>query len=405
MPLYSKTSLFNTVLATLFISSTLFGSSNPIKLGLTTPLSGSNKSIGTDYYTGASTYFKHLNSQGGIKGQLVEFKAYDNQYDPKTALVKTVQLIETDKIDALFGNVGTPTTIRILPLIKHYESTKPLMLFFPLTGALPVRKGPYSSNVLNLRASYDDETEGLVDHFFKLNRKRIAIFYQSDSFGRSGWSGIAKALKKRGLYLVKETTYKRGTSFNESYSKQVSILKAANPDAIIIVGTYEPSAGFIRDARNAGLQVPIANISFVGSEALLNQLSRLEQKTQKDYTQNLINSQVVPYYLNTQLPAVNDYLKLLKTYYPHEKPSFVSFEGFLAAKLWTHLFATLGSPLSPQKIQSYLNTSPKIDLGIELPVHFNSQSNQGLHTVFYVGINDKNKFVPLQEKDWLQWKK
>ena len=140
-----------------------------------------------------------------------------------------------------------------------------------------------------------------------IGRHRVAVFYQADAYGRSGWDGIRKALKEKDLDIVAETTYRRGASFNESMHKQVEIIKRGRPDAIISVGAYEACAAFVRDARDAGINVPICNLSFVGSENMLELLDGLSHKTGKDYTGDLINSQTVPSYEDTSLPAVREY--------------------------------------------------------------------------------------------------
>src|SRR5262249_37829906 len=152
------------------------------------------------------------------------------------------------------------------------------------TGAEPPRNPPYSDLVFNLRASYREEVEGMVKSFVSVGRKRIAVFYQVDAYGRSGWEAARHALKAQGLGIVAEATYRRGAGSEGSIKEQVNILKAANPDAIISVGSYAAVAAFIRDARDGGLEVPIANVSFVGSNGLLNLLIRMGKRNGKDYT-------------------------------------------------------------------------------------------------------------------------
>ena len=91
----------------------------------------------------------------------------------------------------------------------------------------------------------------------------------------------------------------------------MDILRKADADAVISIGSYAACAAFIRDARDAGWNVPIANVSFVGSENLLALLQEAGKANGTDYTRNLINSQVVPSYHDRTLPAVREYRQLM----------------------------------------------------------------------------------------------
>ena len=200
---------------------------------------------------------------------------------------------------------------RILPLLKSYKE-KFVYLFSPFTGAEPLRQPPYGEYVFNLRASYSDETEGLVDNFVSAGRSRIAVFYQADAYGRSGWDGVKKALAKFGLKMVGEATYRRGAEHSQSFKAQVDLIRKSSADAVISIGSYAVCAAFIRDARDAGLNIPIANLSFVGSESMAELLLQSSRTAGKDYKKHLINSQVVPSYQDTALPAVQEYRQLMR---------------------------------------------------------------------------------------------
>src|SRR5476651_124312 len=181
-----------------------------IKLGMSAAFSGPSKGLGIELYRGSMAYFEHVNSKGGIHGRKIVIKAYDDGYNPDPAIDNTVRLIEKDEVFLLFNYVGTPTTVRCLPLLKRH-SDKAFLLFFPFTGAQPQRQQPYGEFVFNLRASYYQETAGLVDHFVDIGRKRIAVFYQIDAYGRNGWDGVRIALARQGLKIAEEATYRRGT--------------------------------------------------------------------------------------------------------------------------------------------------------------------------------------------------
>jgi branched-chain amino acid transport system substrate-binding protein len=257
--------------------------------------------------------------------------------------------------------VGTPTTTRCLPLLKRHNDQS-LLLFFPFSGAQPQRQAPYNEFVFNLRASYYQETAGLVDHFVMMGRRRFAVFYQIDAYGRNGWEGVRAALARHDLKMVAEATYPRGTPYSESMKQQVDILCQADADAVISIGSYAACAGFIRAARDAGWEVPIANVSFVGSENMLDLLQETGQANGTNYTRNLINSQVVPCYHDQTIPVVKEFRKLMLAHPPMPPPqllnevyqprdlSFVSLEGFLNAKLLVAILEKMGPPFDRYRI-------------------------------------------------------
>src|SRR5262245_48196861 len=312
-------------------------------VGMSAPCKGASRSLGIELYRGSMAYLSEVNRAGGVHGRTVALKAYDDGYQPDQAIQNTLKLMQEDQVFLLFDYVGTPTVTRVLPLLKKYDNLH-FLLFFPFTGAQPQREPPYDKLAFNLRASYQQETEGLVNHFLAIGRPRIAVFYQADAYGRSGWVGVREALAKQNEKIVGEATYARGTKYTESLDRQVAILQEGKPDAIISVGAYAACAAFIRDARKAGLTVPIANVSFVGSQSMLRLLSDTGKEDGKDYTGGLVNSQVVPSYENLNMPAVREYRELMDKYNPippadlieaDYQPfqySFVSLEGFLNAK-------------------------------------------------------------------------
>jgi branched-chain amino acid transport system substrate-binding protein len=384
-----------------------------VNIGMSAAFKGPTGGLGTELYRGSMAYLNYINDTGGIHGKKIYIKAYDDGYNPIPAIENTIKLIEKDNVFLLFNYVGTPTVTRVLPILKNY-SDKSVYLFFPFTGAQPHRQAPYDTFVFNLRASYHQETEGLVDHLVGIGRKNIAVFYQADAYGRSGWNGVRMTLAKYGLKIVGEATYKRGTKYTESLKQQVEILMKSQADAVISIGAYAACAAFIRDARDAGWDIPIANVSFVGSEFLIDLLLKTGQKNRKDYTFNLINSQVVPSYEDLSLLSVRQYRKLMDQYNPSTprgiteegyKPlrySFVSFEGFLNAKLLVECLKRMGKNPEKSRIKESVENIKNLDIGIDEKVSFGKNKHQGLNKVYFTTY-EKNRFVPIS--DWNRWRK
>ncbi len=378
-----------------------------IILGVSAAFSGPSRGLGTELYRGASSYFNHINENGGVNGRRIALRLYDDGYQPDPCVENTVKLMLEDRVFLLFGYVGTPTVTRVLPMLKKFQDQQ-VYLFFPFTGAQPQREPPYGDFAFNLRASYRQETAGLVNNFVRIGRKRIAMFYQADAYGRSGWAGVRAALKEHGARVAGEATYRRGTRFTGSFRAQVEILKQASPDAVICVGAYAACAGFVRDAVDLGLRVPIANLSFVGSENLLKLLS--EGRDDADvYTRYLVNSQVVPSYEDTSFPAVREYRQLMARYDPQVPArlikeaytpfpqSFVSLEGFLDAKLMVEILRRLKGRPSRRGLEAAVFSVRDFDLGIGEAVSFGPERRQGLQKVYYTVV-EGGRFVTLN--DW-----
>ena len=383
-----------------------------VVLGMSAAFTGASGQLGFELYRGAQAYLAELNAAGGVNGRQVRILTYDDNYTPGRAIQNTITLIERDRVPLLFGYVGTPTVTRVLPLLKRYEERAPYLLF-PFTGAEPQRQPPYRDFVFNLRASYLQETGGLVDNLVRIGRRRVGIFYQADAYGRSGWDGVRKALARHGLALAGEATYRRGDAYSTDMRRQVEALRSADADAVIAIGAYAACAAFVRDAVTAGWDVPIANVSFVGSESLLELLLDEGRRTGRTYTPRLINSQVVPSYEDLGLPAVREYRALMDKHQPEPagfarpagtapKYSFVSFEGFLNAKLLTEVLRRTGGRTDRESILRGFRSLDSFDIGIDTPVVYGPTRTQGLDAVYYTHVEGE-RFVPVDS--WQPWER
>ena len=401
-------------------------SQSEIRLGMSADFSASARALSIELYRGAMAYLLPLNNAGGVNGRRVVVKPYDDQYEPDLAIRNTLKLMDEDDVFALFSYVGTPTMNRALPLLQMHHD-KHFLLLFPFTGADTNRNPPYDQLSFNLRASYDQEMKGLVDHFVAVKRTRIAVFYQADAYGRAGWGGLRRALDEHGLEIAGEATYRRGSPFDQSYDRQVAIMQRLQPDAVVCVGTYPACAGFVRDMRDRDVDCPVATLSFVGGEAMLKLLSAAEQESKKDYTSRLVSSQVVPSYNDDSVPAVREYREAMDRYrdaimppdsllYPHGKTAereyaplqygFISLEGYLNAKLFTAILQRMGANPRRSDLAATVLAMGDFDLGMGQPLSFGGETarRQASDKVYYTVIRD-GRFVPLGDGEWEAWAK
>lgn len=387
-----------------------------VVLGMSAAFTGPSRGLGIELYRGSMAYFRHVNETGGLFGRTITIRPLDDGYNPGPAILNTIQLIGQDDVLALFNYVGTPTVTRVLPLLKKFEG-RHILLLFPFTGAEPQRQPPYGEYVFNLRASYLQETAALVDRLVALGRTRIAVFYQVDAYGRSGWNGVQRALSTYGLSIAGEATYRRGASFTDSMAEQVRIIAKSEPDAVVSIGSYEACAAFVRDAREAGLAMPIANISFVGSQNMVNLLNASCQQGKQGCCLGHIITQVVPSYEDTSLPTVAEYRTLMERYadtplpaatredQPAYEPlpySFTSFEGFLNAKVLVEALRAFGRLPRREELAQALESFTAGDVGLGVPVSFGPHRHQGLDAVYFTTLS-QGAVAPI--RDWLEWRK
>lgn len=293
-------------------------SEDAILFGQAAALEGPSSALGQRMRQGIVVAFTEINAKGGVHGRKLQLISRDDGYDPDRSVAQTLALIEEDKVFALIGAVGTPTAMATIPI----TSTRNVPFIGPFTGAEFLRDLELP-NVVNIRASYGAEAEAWIKHLTE-DRKftRIGIFYQDDSFGRDGLLGVKRALAKRGLELAAEGTYERNT---RAVAQAWRMIKRAEPEAIVMVGTYGPCAEFIKLSHRSGYRPTLVNISFVGANALAAELG--------PEGEGVIVSQVVPFPWDRSIKLVADYQAAQKAFDPALTPDFVSLEGYLAGRL------------------------------------------------------------------------
>ena len=356
-----------------------------ILFGQSAALSGPAAELGRNMNLGIRAAFEEANRSGGVRGRRLKLLVRDDGYEPEAAVANTRELIARG-IFGLIGAVGTPTSNAAEPI----ASGASVPYIGPFTGAELLR-GDDQRYVVNVRASYFQETEEMVERLTgDLGFRRVAILYQDDSYGMAGLTGVRRALDRRGMELVGEVTYMRNTV---AVKRALLGLEESDPEAVIIIGAYRPAAHFIRWARKIGLDAVFVNISFVGSNALLEELGRSGD--------GVVVTQVVPFPRDTRVPVVGRYHEAMKAVDGTAQPGFVSLEGYLAGRLVVEalLAATApgagGGPVEPTReaFLRALRESGPIDLG-GFRVEYGPGDNQGSDRVFLTMIRE-GRFVPV----------
>ncbi len=352
-----------------------------IVFGQAAALSGPSSALGQKMRQGILAAFAEVNAKGGIHGRSLQLVSRDDGYDPDRSVLQTVKLLHEDKVFALIGAVGTPTSLVTVPIAK--EERVPFI--GPFTGAGFLREKDLD-NVVNIRASYSAEAEAWVKHLTEDRHiKRIAIFYQDDSYGRDGLAGVKLALEKRGMELAAEATYERNT---KAVGMAMRVLKRAEPEAVVMVGTYVPCAEFIKLARESGFAPVFVNISFVGADALAQELGRDGD--------GVIVSQVVPFPWDTSVKVVADYQAAEKAIDPGLPPDFVSLEGYICGRLAAAALDMAGPNPTRAEMLRVINDVGQFDIsGDRLTVGHKMRNSSA--RVFLTLIQPDGTFKPIDK--------
>lgn len=289
----------------------------PLVLGQSAAFTGPSAQLGVQFHAGAQLAFDQLNAQGGIGRRTVEIRQLDDGYEPDRCAENTRKLLADDAF-ALFGYIGTPTSLAALPLFTQAR----VPFFAPFTGAQALRQ-PFNRLVFHVRASYNDETALIVRQLTHLGLTKIAVFHQNDSYGKAGLDGVTLALASHKLAPVAQATVERNSV---DVAAAVQKLVAARPDAVVQISTYASCAAFVRAARKAGYGGTFYNVSFVGTQALADALG-------KDGA-GVVVSQVVPSPYNSAKPLSREFLEAVKKGGGAVQPNYSSLEGYLAARIF-----------------------------------------------------------------------
>ena len=339
-----------------------------ITLGQSAALKGPAEALGTGMQAGLNAYFKHANAAGGFNGRTVDLKTLNDSYEPEKCQVATETLIDKMGVFAMIGGVGTPTSKVAVPVCT--ERQVPFIGAFTGAGLL---RDPFNKYVVNLRASYNQETEALANFLVtSKGAKSVACFYQNDAYGQAGLSGITAALDRRQMKLAATGTYERNTV---AVAEAISKLAAGKPDAVVMVGAYKACAEFIKQAKanEAFKNTTFCNISFVGTEALLSELGPVGE--------GVIVSQVVPSPWDTTILVVKEYAAAMQAAGTPDKTGYVSFEGYLVGKMFGQVITKIEGEPTREKFIETLYKVGSFDLG-GFSVKFTEGHNQGSDAVF-----------------------
>jgi serine/threonine protein kinase/ABC-type branched-subunit amino acid transport system substrate-binding protein len=357
-----------------------------ILVGMSAPFSGPTAELGRAMQGGVETCFDAVNEAGGVHGRMLRLVALDDGYEPDRTHVTMRRLIDHFGVFAFLGNVGTPTAEVALPIA--FQSDR--VFFGAFSGASLLRKTPPDRLVFNYRASYAVETAAIVGYLLRLpylTPEGIAVFAQKDGFGDAGFAGVARALRKYDIRegAIHRLGYDRNRNDIDSALSRFKAYRAAIK-AVVMVATYQPAAKFIHGVRGMGSSAICANVSFVHSDRLAEELGQLGPRLRE----GVIVTQVVPHYDSSNI-GVSRYRRDLEKYRPSAAPGFVSLEGYIAASAFVKGLRRAGPRLTTDSLVSALEGIRDLDLGIGEPIRFGPSRHQGSSKVWGTVLDEKGE--------------
>lgn len=343
-------------------------------LGLTGPLAA----MAPELVNITKTYIDGVNAQGGVHGRRIRMVTEDDGYKPENSVRLVGKMIAQDHVFALANLTGTANVGAVLPLLA--KENPPVPLISPFTGADLLREPPIN-HVFNVRASYGDEVEKLVQHLTTLGVQRISVLWMNNGFGKDGLAGARKSMEKRGLKLHSDAPIQADSS---DVQQAVQILSATEPDAIIMITAGAPTVAFIKAYRKVSRAARFYTTSVMGSQSTIQALG-------PDGIGVVVTS-VVPFPWSQSMTVAREYREVLKKAGMEATVSFIGLETFINAKVMVEGLRRAGRDLTRPRFIQAMESMQRFDVG-GFEVDFGKGARQGSRFVDLTIIGAGGKFT------------
>ena len=351
-----------------------------ITLGMTTPLTGPAAPGYKDIAPAAEAYFDYVNANGGINGRKIDLKVYDDAYNPAKTKVGTNQLIQRDKIFAMYGALGTPTHSAVVRDLNR----RGIPDVFVNTGGAAFDNPRRYPMTFPYFPSYIVEAKAMgyyIDNTSSLKNKRACLMYQDGEFGENAKTGFNAA----GIDFVEETSYYSGQQL-AGFASQVTTLARAQCELVVFFGVTSATAVLLGTAARAGF-APTWMVTSVGSDPdIIGALAG---------TKGLLNDVYVPSWIEPIQNTKNAYVRQMKVIADRAGLpwNFYTYYGINTAYVLAQALDAAGPNLTRKGFVNALQTnSSDFRSAAVVPMRISKTSHQGL-TGFYMGQYDAQGLV------------
>ena len=284
----------------------------------------------------------------------------DDEGVAANAVKMTHDLLDQDKVEALFGYVGDDS-LSAVSSDARFRASK-TVLFAPLSGA---EIGTAKDSIIFVRPTYKEEVRHAIRHFGQLSVSRFTVVYIDNSFGRSIDNEVRNQLNADGKKPIAEIAIPLSLAGLPAVARQVLDQK---PQVILIAADTIATAEFVKQVRSLDGSAQIVTLSTVNHRTLM-------ELAKKDFATGTMITQVVPNPLSRVTKLQNDHLTLMAKY-RDEPPSHLTLEGFLAAKAFVKLLERAGRDINRTSIAAAVIGSQRYDLD-GMSVSFGGKSERG----------------------------
>ena len=362
-----------------------------IRLGIVIPFAGSAKENGKNMKLGIDLAFQRANDNGGVGGKVLKLVAADDGFEPTRTLDAMKTLWDKEQVFGFIGNLGTPTAAVAVPFALERHA----LFFGALTGASVVRHDPPDRYVFNYRPSYTEEADAAIRYLIKIRKlqpRQIAVFAQNNSYGDSGFAGVAKAFRALGVNdsSILRLNYARNTIDVDDAVNTLRLQKLPIR-AVVMIATTRPAAMFIEKTHDLFPGMIYSNVSAVGASSLSDELMLLGPR----FTQGVVVTQTVPA-VSGFSSVVLEYKNALTKYYPGEKPDYISLEGFISANVLIDGLRRCGPQIDSERLVDILENTRSLDLGLGAAMGFSRSEHQASHKVWGTALDEGGKYQAIE---------
>jgi len=224
-----------------------------LKLGLVAAMSGQSAKSGEAILRGLTIAAEEINAKGGVLGKAIEILVRDDESNPAKGAIAARELVQREKVAALFGGLDTPVSIAIVPFAN---SAKVPFMGVWAAGTPITRNGAKENYVFRVSAVDELVDIALVERAVaKHGAKKPGMILFNNSWGESNEKGLKKALEAKGM------AYAGIEKFDNEVDvvPQLTRLKAAGADALFLVANVAPSSVVVKSLDRMGWDVPIVS--------------------------------------------------------------------------------------------------------------------------------------------------
>ncbi len=344
----------------LFAAAPAANAQEAIKVGFTGPLSGSLSLLGQGVRDGVETFFAEINEAGGIGGRKLQLIAEDDGYEPMRTIAGARKLVEQDKVVAILAPTGTAQTAALLPFIQ--ESKTPLLFPYGFSKALTTPTKRYAFTTLQ---EVRVQMIILADFILKeLKQTKIAAIYQNDDFGQDAVAGLEERLGRDKITLTK-LPFDRGTT---NFSGVAAQAQQAGVEHVVFLGIPKDAALVLRETSKIGWKPQFSGHNALGDPQTFQLAGNLIEGA-------LAVAVMEP--IDSDKPAVKQFLDAQKKYLPRTQPTTYSMHGYNAGKLFAEALKRANGKTDPDSIVAALESIKDFETGFMGPTTFSTDRHAG----------------------------